>query len=66
MSMLLFIATRKDPEQRTRSELLLCRILPYAPTGFFLFREPGRIEIAARGDSPSWRHSVQHWDEMPS
>lgn len=66
MSTLLFIATRKGPEQGTRSELLFCRILLSGPTGSFLFREPGRIGIAARGDSPSWRHSVQYWDEVPS
>lgn len=63
---LLFITTREDPEQRSRSELLLCRILLWAPRGSFLFREPGRVSIAARGDTPSWRRSVQLWDEVPS
>ena len=63
---LLFITTGKDPEQRTCSELLLCRILLWAPRGSFLFREPGRVGIAARGDTPSWRRSVQLWDEVPS
>ena len=63
---LLFIATRKDPKQRSRSELLFCRILLCAPRGSFLFREPGRVGIAARGDTPSWRRSVQLWDEVPS
>jgi hypothetical protein len=58
---LLFVVTGKDPEQWTRAELLLCRILLAGPKGSFLFREPDRIGIAARGDSPSWRRPVQLW-----
>ena len=63
---LLFITTREDPKQRSRSELLLCRKLLCAPKESFLFQRPGRIGIAARGDTPSWRRSVQLWDEVPS
>jgi hypothetical protein len=63
---LLFVVTGKDPEQWTRAELPLCPILLSGPKGSFLFREPGRIGIAARGDPPSWRCPVQLWDEVPS
>lgn len=63
---LLFVVTGKDPEQRSRSELLLCRILLCAPRWSFLFREPGRVGIAARGDTPSRWCSVLLWDEVPS
>lgn len=63
---LLFIATGKDPEQRTRAELLLCRILLFAPRGSFLFRDPDRIGIAAHGDAHPRQCPVRLWDEVAS
>ena len=63
---LLFVVTGKVPEQWTRAELLLCRILLCATRGSFLFRESGRVGIAARGDTSSRWCSVLLWDEVPS
>ena len=54
----LFITTREDPEQRSRSELLLCRILPCAPRGFFLFRGFDRIGIVLHGSTSSARRPL--------
>ena len=55
---LLFITTREDPEQRSRSELLLCRILLCSPRGSFLFRRFDRIRIVLHGSASSARRRL--------
>ena len=55
---LLFITTGKDAEQQSRSELLLCRILPCAPRESFLFRRLDRTGIVLHGSTSSARRQL--------
>jgi hypothetical protein len=55
---LLFITTGEDPEQRSRSELLLCRILLCAPRESFLFQRLDRIGIVLHGSTSSARRRL--------
>ncbi len=54
----------QDPDQKSRMEDRLCRILLFAPAGAYLFRSDRRMGVAVDDSTKASAPKVCLWDEV--